>query len=183
MPRPLRIAFPGAIYHLTARGNNGERIFAAYDDRTRLLDLLATLQRHRGWRCHAYCEMGNHYHLLLETPEPDISRGMQWLNGVYAQEFNRRHGRSGHVFQGRFHGAPIEREAHLLEAARYIVRNPKRAQLCCDPIEWAWSSYRATAGIDRAHPCLSRDLILEMFSADPRRAQELYRDFVADGWP
>jgi putative transposase len=183
VPRPLRPAYPGAVYHVTARGNNKERIFLDAGDRRRLDQLLATLVHRRRWRCHAACQMGNHYHLLLETPDADISPGMQWLNGVFAQDFNRRHGHSGHVFQGRFHSELVEREAHFLEASRYIVRNPIRAKLCREPAEWDWSSYRATAGLDGVPPHLTPKLILEHFSADGRRARKLYADFVADGWP
>jgi hypothetical protein len=127
--------------------------------------------------------MPNHYHLLIETREPTLSRGMRQLNGVFAQAHNRRQGRSGHLFQGRFHAVLIEKEAHLLEVARYVVLNPCRANLCVAPEEWLWSSYRPTAGLDRSPPFLATDWLLKQFGRDRARARQRYREFVAAPLP
>ena len=144
MARPLRIEFPGALYHVTARGNARAPIFLEDADRQLLLATLGDANERHGWLCHAYCLMPNHYHLLLGTPDANLSRGMRQLNGLYTQRFNRRHDRVGHVFQGRFKGILVEREAHLLELARYIVLNPVRAGIVACAEAYRWSSLRAT---------------------------------------
>jgi len=128
MARPLRIEYEGAVYHVTSRGNAGAEIFLEDVDRMRFLEVLASTVERFGWICHAYCLMTNHYHLLVETPEPNLSRGMQHLNGVYTQWFNRQHSRFGHLVQGRFKSIVVEKESYLLELARYIVLNPFRGQ-------------------------------------------------------
>ena len=133
------------------------------------------------WLCHGYCLMDNHYHLLVETPQPNLSRGMRQLNGVYTQRFNRSHGRVGHVFQGRFKGIAIEKENHLLEVCRYIVLNPVRAGMVEDPRQWRWSSYRATAGLRKPPDFLSTDWILSQFGKQRADAQRGYRKFVREG--
>jgi len=181
MSRPLRIGYSGALYHLTSRGNAREAIFADDSDRQIFLHGLAAVVERYGWRIHAYCLMGNHYHLLAETPQPNLSLGMRWLNGVYTQRFNRRHERVGHVFQGRFKSILVERERYLLELARYIVLNPVRAALVPAPGQWTWSSYRATAGMEQAPSWLSVNWILGKFGASDVHARERYRQFVAAG--
>ena len=115
MARPLRLEFSGAIYHITSRGNRREDIFENDSDRTRFLTLLNDVCNTHNWVCHAYCLMGNHYHLLIETPDANLSKGMRQLNGVYTQTFNRAHGRVGHIFQGRFKAILVEKENYLLE--------------------------------------------------------------------
>ena len=129
MARPLRIEFDGALYHVTSRGNKREDIYLDDIDRLIFLDVLAEVCRRFNWVCHAYCQMTNHYHLLIETPDANLSLGMRHLNGVYTQKFNYHHDRVGHVFQGRYKGILVEKEAHLLELARYIVLNPVRARM------------------------------------------------------
>ena len=126
--------------------------------------------------------MANHYHLLVETPRGGLARAMHHLNGVYAQAFNRRHRTVGHLFQGRYKAILVEREAHLLELARYIVLNPVRAGICKDPAEFAWTSYRATAGLGTAPDFLEVNALLSLFGPDPKRARERYRRFVAEGF-
>jgi putative transposase len=130
------------------------------------------------WFCHAYCLMGNHYHLLVETPKPNLARGMRQLSGVYAQQFNRRHSRRGHLFQARYHAVLVEKERHLLELARYLVLNPVRAKLCDRPGAWRWSSYRATAAFELPPRFLTIDWLLSQFGENRQVAQRLYRDFV-----
>ena len=128
MARPLRLEFPGAIYHLTSRGNARQKVFFTAGDRESFLNTLAGVVSRYHWICHAYCLMANHYHLLVETPKGNLSIGMRQLNGIYTQSFNRRHNRVGHLFQGRFKAIVVERDSHLLELCRYIVLNPARVK-------------------------------------------------------
>jgi REP element-mobilizing transposase RayT len=146
MARPLRPLFPGGIYHVTARGNDRQTIFEDDADRALFLIVLASVVARYQVPCHAYCLMGNHYHALLQTLEGNLPTAMRQLNGVYTQRFNRRHERSGHVFQGRYGAQLVDGHGHLSEVCRYIVLNPVRAGLVAHPRDWAWSSYRATAG-------------------------------------
>ena len=181
MARPLRIEYAGALYHITSRGDRRESIYEDDDDRKTFLSVLESVVERFGWLCHGYCLMGNHYHLLVETPRPNLSRGMRQLNGVYTQRFNRSHGRVGHVFQGRFKGIVIEKENHLLEVCRYIVLNPVRAGMVEHPRQWRWSSYRATAGLREPPGFLSTDWILSQFGKRRADAQREYRRFVREG--
>ena len=146
MSRPLRMEYAGAVYHVTSRGDQRGSIFHTEHDRMRFLETLGRVAELYGWRVHAWCQMTNHYHLLVETPEPNLCRGMQQLNGHYAAHFNRSNGRVGHVFQGRYKAIFIERESYLLEVARYVVLNPVRAKMVRAAADWSWSSYRDTAG-------------------------------------
>lgn len=181
MARPLRIEFAGALYHITARGNARGDIFQDDTDRQRFLDLLTEVCELFHWHCHAWCLMGNHYHLLVETGSDTLSRGMRRLNGVYTQHYNRRHRRVGHLFQGRFTGILVEKESYLLELARYIVLNPVRARMVHEAGEWPWSSYRATAGLESPPPCLTRDWILQHFGDRLGTATRHYQQFVREG--
>jgi REP element-mobilizing transposase RayT len=181
MARPLRIEYPGAVYHVTARGNARQPIFRDDQDRERFLGTLDHVMARYGWRCHAYCLMTNHYHLLIETPNPTLARGMRQLNGIYTQAFNGRHRRVGHLFQGRYHAVVVEKEAHLLELCRYVVLNPVRVKACRTAGEWRWSSYRATAGLSGAPGFLMIDWVLAQFGQRRGQAQERYRAFVREG--
>jgi REP element-mobilizing transposase RayT len=129
MARPLRLEFAGALYHVTARGNERRNIFLGNidGDRAAFLDVRAATCECFNWTCDAYCVMTNHYQVLVETPDANLSKGMRHLNGVYTQHVNRTHGRVGHLFQGRFNGIIVQREGYLLEPARYVVLNPVRA--------------------------------------------------------
>jgi putative transposase len=176
MARPLRLEFPGALYHVTARGNARAPIYNAAADRLLFLDVLGIVIAEHGWLCHSYCLMPNHYHLLLETPEANLSRGMRQLNGVYGQRFNRRHDRVGHLFQGRFKGILVERESHLLELTRYIVLNPVRAAIVNAPEAYRWSSLRATLALTAPPPWLSVQALLEAFGTPAR-----FLAFVREG--
>jgi putative transposase len=181
MARQLRLEFPGALYHLTARGNAGQAIFADDQDRLRFLDMLAKEIAQQRWRCYAYCLMDDHYLLLIETPEPNLSRGMRRLNGLYTQSFNRRHHRGGHVFQGRFKSILIDKESYLREIARDIVLNPVRTQRVRTPEAWPWSSYAATVGRQPAPAWLAVGDVLELFARNVGTAQRAYQRFVRDG--
>jgi len=181
MARPLRLEFAGALYHITSRGDGREAIYLSDVDRQLHLNVLADTCERFNWLCHAYCLMGNHYHLLMETPEANLSKGMRHLNGVYTQRFNQSHGRVGHVFQGRFRAILVEKESYLLEVARYIVLNPVRAQMVRAAIDWPWSSYRATAGIVEGPEWLGVDWLLSAFGNNSAKAIDAYERFVADG--
>ena len=136
MARPLRIEFAGAFYHITTRGDRREEIYEADDDREAFIEIFGAVIADFAWRCHAYCLMENHYHLFVETPRANLSKGMRQLNGVYTQWSNRRHGRSGHLFQGRYKGILVDSDAYLQELSRYIVLNPIRAGMVDDPADW-----------------------------------------------
>ena len=181
MARPLRLEYEGAVYHITSRGNAREDVFLNDSDRARFLGILGDVVARYGWICHAYCLMSNHYHLLIETPGANLSRGMQLLNGVYTQWFNRQHERVGHLFQGRFKAILVEKESHLLELARYIVLNPVRAKMVRSVRDWSWSSYRATSGQRDVPKFLTVDWILLQFDPDRARAVSAFRRFVRQG--
>ena len=145
------------------------------------MDVLGEVVQRYHWICYAFCLMTNHYHLLIETVEGNLSQGMRHLNGVYTQASNRRHNRSGHLFQGRFKGILVDKDAYLLELSRYIVLNPVRAGMVEMPSQWPWSSYRAMMGDAPAPKWLAIDGLLSQFGADPSGAREHYQRFVLDG--
>jgi putative transposase len=181
MARPLRIAYEGAVYHITSRGNQKRRIFADDPDRQRFLRILARVVERNRWICYAYCLMRNHFHLLLQTPLANISRGMQCLNSFYTAAYNRRHNRVGHLLQGRFKGILVEKENYWLTLCRYIVRNPVRAGLCEKPEDYAWSSCRATLGWTSKPRFLEVDEILRSFGPNRETAQRAYLQFIEGG--
>ena len=181
MARPLRIEYAGALYHVTSRGDRRERIYEDDGDRQAFLAVLESVVERFNWICHGYCLMGNHYHLLIETPDPNLSRGMRQLNGSYTQKYNRLHGKVGHVFQGRYKAIVIEKESHLLEVCRYVVLNPVRAGVVRRPGQWRWSSYRATVGLTKAPDLLSTDWVLLQFGSCRPEAQREYRKHVREG--
>jgi len=181
MARPLRIEYPGAVYHVTSRGNEKKPVFKDDHDRENFLNALQHVNKRYNWICHAYCLMTNHYHLLIETPDGNLSIGMRQLNGVYTQLFNKWHGRTGHLFQGRYKAILIQKDSHLLEVCRYVVLNPVRAKMVERPEDWTWSSYLATAGKTKPHPSLTTDWVLGQFSRKRGKAEQEYRQFVQRG--
>ena len=181
MARQLRLEYAGALYHVTSRGDRQEDIYLDDEDRNLFLDVLAAVEERFNWVIHAYCLMSNHYHLLIETPDSNLSKGMRQLNGVYTQKFNRIHQRVGHVYQGRYKAIHVQKESYLLELSRYIVLNPVRAQMVRSAKDWPWSSYRATAGLVQSPPWLSTDWILAVFAKRKSIACDRYRSFVAEG--
>lgn len=182
MSRPLRLEFPGALWHVTSRGVEQRLIFLDDADREEFLQVLERVIDKYRWQLHAYVLMTNHYHLLLTTPEPTLSSGMQQLCGNYAEHFNEVHARVGHLFQGRFKSHLVDSERYLLEVARYIVLNPVRAGIVDAPGKWKWSSYAATASLTLSQPWLVLEPILDRFHPQNRStASEWYRDFVAAG--
>lgn len=181
MSRPLRIEFEGAFYHITGRGNARQSIYADDEDRHVFLDVLSRTIARTSWKCHAYCLMTNHYHLVLETPIANLSSGMRELNGNYTQVFNRRHDRVGHLFEGRFKSILVEREPYLREVIRYVVLNPVRAGMVERVEDWPWSSFNATAGFAGCPDWLETAWILGCFDRNPGTAARLYAQFVLDG--
>jgi len=181
MARPLRIELSGGIYHVTSRGDGRENIFLNDQDRMQWLEVLGQVCERFNWVCHAWCQMSNHYHLLIETPEANLAQGMRQLNGVYTQYFNRNHKRVGHVFQGRYKAIIVERDSYLMELARYVVLNPLRANMIKQLADWQWSSYRATCGQESAQAWLQTDWILAQFSQQRSSAIAKYIQFVHEG--
>jgi putative transposase len=178
MSRPLRIEYPGAVYHVTSRGNEKKPVFKSDADRINFLNTLQHVNKRYNWICHAYCLMTNHYHLLIETPDGNLSIAMRQLNGVYTQLFNKMHGRTGHLFQGRYKAILIQKDSHLLEVCRYVVLNPVRAKIVEKPEEYEWSSYLSTAGKSKPHPGLTTGWVLGQFSRKRGKAEKDYQQFV-----
>lgn len=181
MVRSLRIEYPGALYHITSRGNKQENIYLSDNDRVLFLEIFSQVCMKCNWVCYAYCLMSNHYHLLIETPLGNLSKGMQLLNGIYTQKFNRLHSRVGHVFQGRFKGILVEKDNYLLELSRYIVLNPVRAKIVLSVIDWPWSSYHPTINQLTRPSWLSTEFMLSLFSQTLSIAIEKYQQFVYEG--
>jgi putative transposase len=181
MTRPLRLEYAGALYHVTARGNRREAIYLEDADRKYFLELLGEICQRYNWMVHAYCLMTNHYHVLVETPDANLSKGMRQLNGVYTQKFNRNHHCVGHVFQGRYKAILVQKNAHLLELSRYVVLNPVRAGMVKDAGSYRWSSYRETVGDKRVIPWLDADWLLTQFAVARGEAVLRYAEFVQDG--
>lgn len=181
MSRALRIEFAGAVYHVISRGNSRAAVFLGDADRHAFLDQLGRVSERLGWRLLSYCLMDNHYHLLLETPEPTLARGMRDLNGGYALRFNREHDHVGHVFQGRYRAILVERGSYLLELIRYVVLNPVRAGLCSRPEDWPWSSHASVLRDTAASPALDCRAVLGHFGPEAAAACEAYERFVLAG--
>jgi putative transposase len=178
MPRPPRSFEPGGLYHLFSRGSNRHEI--AIDDGDRIDLLLCAeraFRRHRV-ECFGYVVMPNHYHFVVFTPDGDISAAMKELNGRFSLRFNRRHGRDAHTFKNRFGAVRLERESHLLWASAYVAANPVRAGLCPRPENWAWSSYRATVGLERPLTLLNVQRLFSYLGDTSERAQPLCRFLV-----
>lgn len=182
MARPLRLEYPGALWHVTNRGVEQRDIYLNDQDRLRFLRLLQKAIEDYRWQLFAYVLMSNHYHLFFRTPDTNLSLGMKDLDGDYASSFNVSHRRAGHLFQGRFKSHMVDSESYLLEVARYIVLNPVRARMVESPGQWKWSSYRATAGLVAVPSWLDPNPILDYFNPSDRTvAMQDYREFVAAG--
>jgi REP element-mobilizing transposase RayT len=178
MARPLRVEYPGAFYHVINRGNHREKIFKSARDHEKFIQYLEKAAERFALIIHTYCLMGNHYHLLVETPEPNLSMTMQWLNVSYATYFNRRHNRSGHLFQGRFGAILIEADAYLHHLSRYIHLNPVRAGIVNAPEQYRWSSYPAIVGEQIPPKFLKTSWLLSNFGKNKEEARKSYREFV-----
>jgi REP element-mobilizing transposase RayT len=181
MTRPLRLEYAGALYHVTSRGDRREDIFWDEADREMWLEVLAATCERFNWVVHSYCQMTNHYHLLVEAVDGNLSAGMRQLNGVYTQKINRRHQLVGHLFQGRYKAILVQKEAHLLELSRYVVLNPVRAGMVEIPEDWPWSSYAICIGDDIAPVWLNTDWLLLQFGTQRTNARRAFRQFVMQG--
>jgi len=181
MARSLRLEYSGALYHVTSRGDRREDIYEDDTDRRVFLDLFSDVCESYNWDCHGYCLMSNHYHLLIETPEPNLTHGMRQLNGVYSQKYNHRHKKVGHVFQGRYVSILVDKESYLLELTRYIVLNPVRANMVSHVSDWPWSSYRSVVGRSMVPSFLNVKWVLTCFDRNKERSIEQYINFINEG--
>ena len=178
MARPLRVEYPGAYYHVINRGNNQEKIFLNDRDKQKFLEYLGKANERFSVIIHTYCLMSNHFHLLLQTPEPNLSRAMQWINVSYATYFNRKRGRCGHLFQGRFKAILIDADGYLKHLSRYIHVNPVRAKIVSTPSKYQWSSYSAYIGKEKTPQFLKTDWLLSHFGRRKKEAKRNYKAFV-----
>lgn len=179
MARGPRVQYRGAFYHVMSRGNRRAVIFEDDEDRNQFLDVLGDAAERYAVRCYSYCLMGNHYHCVLETPGGNLSDAMHFVNGVYTQASNRRHNRTGHLFEGRFVSVLVDSDHYLRNANTYVVLNPVSARLVSNAVDWAWSSYRATAGLITPPDFLSLDWIDRIFGgATHDESQRRYREFI-----
>ena len=183
MARPIRIEYAGALYHVTSRGDRREDIYLGDDDRIDWLEVLGETCKRFNWVIHAYCQMSNHYHLLVETIDGNLSKGMRQLNGIYTQHFNRRHNQVGHLFQGRYKAILVQQDSYLLELSRYIVLNPLRvkANMVESVDQWPWSSYSAVMGTSTSPEWLDTDWLLSQFGKQRKLARRKYDEFIVQG--
>lgn len=185
MARPLRIEYEGALYHVTSRGNARGVIYYSDKDCRAFLHILSSVLERFNWACYAYCLMGNHYHLVVETRESNLSRGMKHLNGVYTQAFNATNQRTGHVFEGRYKAILVDKERYFLEVCRYVVLNSVRAGIAAHPADWKWSSYIETSrGTENIlSNIISSDEVVSRFDTGTGMADAVkrYTGFVMDG--
>lgn len=181
MSRPLRLEVPGGLYHVTSRGDRREDIYHDDTDRLAWLSVLGQTCERYNWLIHAWCQMNNHYHMIIETVEGNLSAGMRHVNGVYTQAVNRRHDRSGHVYQGRYKAILVERDSYLLELSRYVVLNPVRAAMVKHARQWKWSSYHAMIGTEPRPEWLETDWLLGQFGSQRTKQVERYVEFVQEG--
>jgi REP element-mobilizing transposase RayT len=178
MARPLRVEYPGAFYHVINRGNAGENLFKSKRDREKFLEYIEMAADRFSIVVHIYCLMNNHYHFLLETPHPNLSKAMQWVNVSYASYYNRKRKRNGHLFQGRFKSILVQAEEYLKQLSRYIHLNPVRAKLVEKPVDFQWSSYPAYIGVTKAPAWLETDWLLSQFAQKKPQAKKRYKSFV-----
>ena len=178
MARPLRIAFPGAFYHITSRGNERKAVFKSKRDREKFFEYLETATERYHAVIHAYCLMDNHYHLLIETPSANLPQIMRHINGAYTTYFNVKRARSGHLFQGRYKAILVEKDEYAKELSRYIHLNPVRAKMVKSPEAYAWSSYNFYIGKKKPPKWLHRNFILGYFDKKNSEAQREYQKFV-----
>lgn len=175
MARPIRIQFPGAVYHIMSRGNGGQKIFKDKIDYQNFLAVLSDVLERYNVISYAYCLMPNHYHLLIETPDPNLSITLRQLNGRYTQKFNNRHKKSGHLFQGRYKSILVDMETYQYALIRYIILNPVKAKMVKNPKEWKWSSHNEMIGkIKEPSSCLDLAKTLKLFDNNKDKARENY---------
>jgi putative transposase len=178
MSRPIRIQYPGALYHITSRGNGRNKIYLNDKDYQAFLIIFAEVIKKFNWIVYAFCLMPNHYHLLIEIPSANLSQGMRQLNGVYTQKFNYLHNKVGHIFQGRFKSILAEKEGYVCELARYITLNPVRAKIADTPGKWKWSSHNEIIGKFKPTGCVDASKTLRLFHRSVPIAKKEYLDFI-----
>lgn len=181
MARPVRIEYFGAVYHITSRTNAGSVLFADESDHQMFLDILRKVVHQFNWICYAYCLMNDHYHLIVETPKANLSKGMRQLNGLYVQFFNKKYKIDGSLFRSRYKAVLIQKNDCLLQACRHVVLNPVRIRAVEYPEQWKWSSYSFTCGREKAPDFLSSEWILIQLDARREEAQKKYRWYVLKG--
>ena len=181
MSRPVRIEFPGAVYRVTSKARESQIVFDDADDRGAFLNVLDNVVMRFGWLIHSYVLMDDHYHLVVEVPEANLSKGMRQLNGVYTQHVNRRHAQEGPIFHGRFKSILLEKKSYLLPVCRHVVTNPSRIKKASNFSAYKWSSYRALAGQVKAPSFLYMADVLNHFGKREKAAQRKYRDYVRAG--
>jgi len=181
MGRPLRIEYPGALYHVTSRGNEKQDIFLEDSDRRRFLGILEDYHDRFDLVVHCFVLMGNHYHLALETPQGNLLKVMHGINSSYTGYFNRKYGRVGHLFQGRYRGILVDKDSYLLELTRYVHLNPVRAKVVERPEEYAWSSYAGYIRKRKRVGWMEYGWIHSQFGSDEAAAARMYRKFVESG--
>lgn len=181
MSRPVRIEFPGAVYHVTSKGRDAQVVFRDQEDRGVFLNVVENVVDRFGWLIHSYVLMDDHYHLVVEVPAANLSKGMRQLNGVYTQHVNRRHQQEGPIFQGRFKSVLLEKKNYLLPVCRHVVTNPLRAETAQNYASYKWSSYRAIAGQVRTPAFLHTSELLSHFGKRQKDAQRKYREYIRKG--
>ena len=181
MGRPLRIEYPGAVYHITSRGNERKTIFVSDEDRINFLKIIEDYHERYGILIHSYVLMDNHYHIILETPKGNLLKVMHGINSRYTGYFNRTYKRAGHLFQGRYKGILIDKDNYLIELSRYVHLNPVRAKVVDRPEKWRWSSYPGYIDKGRASRCIEYAWVLSRFGSDIKTAKRRYRKFVEEG--
>ena len=181
MSRPVRIEFPGAIYHITSKGSKGQTIFRDREDRAVFLNILDNVVSRFSWLVHSYVLMDEHFHLVVEVLEANLSKGMRQLNGVYTQHYNRRHHEDGPIFHGRFKSVLFEKNTYLLPVCRHVVLNPVRLGTPSQLNRYRWSSFRATTGTTKTPSFLHTSDLLAGFSKQDKVSRQKFREYVEDG--
>jgi len=181
MGRPLRVEYPGALYHITSRGNERKKIYLDESDRVKFLEILREYHDRYGILIHSYVLMDNHYHLILETPAGNLLKVMHGINGGYTGYFNRKYKRAGHLFQGRYKGIIVDKENYLVQLSRYVHLNPVRAAIVGRPEQYRWSSYPGYIGKGKEYQWVEYSWILSKFGSNTKRAREKYREYVEEG--
>ena len=181
MSRPVRIEFAGALYHVSSKGRGGQIVFDDAVDKGAFLNILDSVVSRFGWLIHSYVLMSDHYHLVVEISDPNLSKGMRQLNGVYTQHVNRRHAQEGAIFQGRFKSILLEKKNYLLPVCRHVVTNPNRAESSSSFNSFKWSSYRALSGQVETPEFLYTEDILDHFGGPKKTAQKRYREYIKEG--
>jgi putative transposase len=180
MGRPLRIEYAGALYHITSRGNERKKIFLEDGDRKKFLEILEDYHDRYGILIHSYVLMDNHYHLILETPKGNLLKVMHGLNGRYTGYFNRKYGRVGHLFQGRYRGIVIDKDSYLVPLSRYVHLNPVRARVVERPEHYRWSSYRGYIGREKESTWAEYSWILSQFGRQRNGAGRKYKEYIEE---